>query len=345
MLSFRYNEREDIMKDKLELTDIEKGVQKDIGYIKEPKNMKEVVINKIAEMRENYTIQIPKGYNPTNALHSAWFIFEQDKKLQNASNSSIANSLLKMVALGLDPAKNQGYFIPYGNNVQFQPSYHGNAYVLKRDTGALTVFAQVVYEDDDFDFDVDLNTGSYRILKHKSSLKNMDSKKPVGAYATIQFDDERKNYTEIMTYDQILNAWSQSKSIQYAMRSGKDYYKDKTNVHYKFQEEMVKKTVLNRASKRFINSSDTLTNMNLINQYEHYDEHVNNDITDDNIDNLVDEKQATQTLDFDTVEDMAQSTNEQVQFDLDDNKEVIEEAEYKEAPKEIKESESWDVPF
>src|SRR5699024_12426710 len=101
-----------------------------------------------------------------------------------------------------------------------------------------------------------------------------------------------------MTYDQILNAWSQSKSIQYALKNGKDYYKDKTNIHYMFQEEMVKKTVLNRASKRFINSSDILTNMNLINQYEHYNEHANNDITHDTIDNHDDKKKFNQKLYF-----------------------------------------------
>lgn len=254
--------------------------------IANPKNMKDHVLNKIVDMQMTGGITLPAGYDPTNSLHNAWLIFEDNTKLMNASDHSKANALLKMVALGLDPSKQQGYFIPYGNNVQFQTSYHGNVHILKRDAGAISVNAQVVYKGDKFEFDIDPMTGKTRINKHSPTLESMNSKDPIAAYAVIHFEDASQNHVELMTFEQIKQAWLQSAMI----KDEKALENSKT--HNRFQEEMIRKTVINRAAKRFVNTTSVNTNAKLVQEIEQAERKQVFDAE-------VDEHQATEMLDFD----------------------------------------------
>lgn len=263
----------------------------EIQAIKDPKNIKDVVLNKVVNMQSTGGLSIPDGYNPTNSLHSAWLIFEGDKKLMNTSNTSKANALLKMVALGLDPGKTQGYFIPYAGHVQFQPSYHGNVMILKRDAGALTVNANVVYKGDEFKFEIDPKTGGRIVTKHEQTLESLDSKEPVGGWVTITFEDERLNHTEIMTYEQIKQAWMQS-----AMIKNEEGIK-RSKTHNDFQEEMIKKTVINRAAKRFVNTTGVSINHKLADKIDEKNRKV---VFDAEVQN----EQATESLDFDLTEQM-----------------------------------------
>ena len=160
----------------------------------------------------------------------------------------MAQALLGMVTQGLNPAKNQCYFIPYGNKMQIQRSYHGNIMMLKRDAGAKDVVAQIIYKGDSFKQELD-GTGRIKDIKHEQDFFNIDKDNIVGAYCTIVFDDDRDNYIEIMTIDQIKQAWMQSSMIRDEQALGK------SKTHNNFKEEMAKKTVINRAAKRYINSS------------------------------------------------------------------------------------------
>lgn len=63
-----------------------------------------------------------------------------------------------------------------------------------------------------------------------------------GAYAVVQFNDDTPNYIEIMSMPQIKRSWAKTRT------SG--------SVQKEFPEEMVKRTVINRACKLVINTSD-----------------------------------------------------------------------------------------
>lgn len=254
--------------------------------IENPKNIKDVVLNKVVNMQASGGLTVPEGYDPTNALHSAWLIFEGDNKLKATTDISKANALLKMVALGLDPGKMQGYFIPYKDVVQFQTSYHGNVMILKRDSGALAVNANVIYKGDDFKFVIDPKTGGRKVTKHEQTLESLDSKDPVGAWVEITFEDERLNHTEIMTFQQIKQAWMQSMMI----KDEEGIKRSKT--HNNFQEEMIKKTVINRAAKRFVNTTSVSFNNKLA---EQIDDKARKQVFDSEIQ----DEQAAEVLDFD----------------------------------------------
>lgn len=214
----------------------------------EEKNVSDNVLNKVRVLEAQGNLELPADYSPSNAMKQAWLQISQDNKLMACNDASKANALLDMVTQGLNPAKSQCYFIPYGNKMQLQRSYHGNIMLLKRDAGAKDVVAQVIYDGDTFKQELD-SVGRIKAIKHEQDFFNINKDKIVGAYCTIVFDDNRDNYIEIMTMDQIKQAWMQSSMIK------DEAALNRSKTHNNFKEEMAKKTVINRAAKRYINSS------------------------------------------------------------------------------------------
>jgi recombination protein RecT len=213
------------------------------------KDVVDVVGKKVQEFVSRGELHLPPNYSVENAMKSAWLIlqntFDKDKKpvLQVCTKDSIANALLDMAVQGLNPAKKQGYFIAYGKQLVFQRSYFGTMAVTKRVAGAKDIFAEVVYKGDEFEYQI--RNGNKVITKHAQRIENVDPNNIVAAYCTIVFDDDRQ-FTDIMTWAEIQKAWSKSK-----MNPDKE-----GSTHKEFAQEMCRKTVINRACKRYLNSSD-----------------------------------------------------------------------------------------
>ncbi|WP_164670935.1 recombinase RecT [Virgibacillus doumboii] len=221
------------------------------------KDTVDVVANKVKEFQEAGELHFPANYSPENAMKSAWLKLQEVKAksnngyvpvLQHCTKDSIANSLLDMVVQGLNPSKSQGYFIAYGKSLTFQRSYFGTMAVTKRVTGAKSIDPAVIYEGDDVEYET--VNGRIKNLKHKQKFGNINKENITGAYCVIDFGDGDV-YTELMTIDEIRQAWSQSQMW------GKDQKQEKKgSTHDNFKQEMAKKTVINRACKRYLNSSD-----------------------------------------------------------------------------------------
>lgn len=213
------------------------------------KDVIDVVQNKIQEFIQRGELHLPPNYSPYNAMKSAWLTLQSttDKNdkpaLQVCTKDSIANALLDMVIQGLNPSKKQCYFVVYGNRLVCMRSYFGSMALVKNIAGAKDVWAEVVYEGDEFEYEIRKNRK--HIVKHIQKIDNIKSGKIKAAYAVIEFDDGRPDYTEIMTIDQIKKAWAQ----------GQTYKEGGNGVHQKFDDQMCKKTVINRACKAYINSS------------------------------------------------------------------------------------------
>lgn len=213
------------------------------------KNITDGVLARIKDLQGQGDIALPKNYNCANALKSAFLILsetiDKDKKpvLQSCSKESICNSLLDMCIQGLSPAKKQCYFIPYGGKLQLSKSYLGNIAATKRLKGVKNVFANCIFEGDEFEYKLDLDTGLKKITKHEQSFENIDTSKIKGAYAVIVMEDGN-NYVEVMNINQIKNSWNQGAA------------KGNSGAHKNFTDEMAKKTVINRACKHFVSTSD-----------------------------------------------------------------------------------------
>lgn len=213
------------------------------------KNITDNVLARIKDLQGTGDIALPKNYNCANALKSAFLILsetvDRDKQpvLQSCSKESICNALLDMCIQGLSPAKKQCYFIPYGGKLQLSKSYLGNIAATKRLKGVKNIFANCIFEGDEFEYKLDLDTGLKKITKHEQSFENIDTNKIKGAYAVIVIEDG-DNYVEVMNINQIKNSWNQGAA------------KGNSGAHKNFTDEMAKKTVINRACKHFVSTSD-----------------------------------------------------------------------------------------
>lgn len=223
--------------------------------VAQQKQIADSVEQKVSQFVKGGQLDLPSDYSPGNAMRSAWLKLQEvqtkDYKpaLEVATKDSVANALLSMVVQGLNPEKNQGYFIMYGKKLIFQRSYFGTMAVTKRVTGANEIVGQVIYDGDDVTYD--MKNGKIKNLVHKQKFGNIDKSKIIGAYATIVMPNQDENYVELMTFDEIKQAWAQSPMW------GKGQTEPKSgSTHDKFAQEMAKKTVINRACKNFINSSD-----------------------------------------------------------------------------------------
>lgn len=237
------------------------------------KNVTDKVLTRIKELEVAGDITMPPQYSYANALKSAFLILSEtiDKNgksaLVSCSQPSIINALLDMTIQGLSPAKKQCYFIPFGGKLQLMKSYLGNIAATKRLKGVKNVFANVIYENDVFAYELDLKTGLKVITKHEQNFENIDISKIKGAYAIVVMEDGL-NYVEVMNINQIKSSWSMGKSYQYST-------KEKPSVHDKFTDEMAKKTVINRACKNFVCTSDDsdllIETMSRTNEYDEKD--------------------------------------------------------------------------
>ena len=198
------------------------------------------------DMLKDEGLALPANYNAQNALKAAYLRLQTVKDRQGnpaltvCTEPSIANALLDMAIQGLSPAKNQCYFIVYGNELQMQRSYFGTIAALKRLDSVEDIDAQVVHRGDKFEIGADEFCRTI-VTKFEPSFTNLD-KEIIGAFAFIKLANGRVDFT-VMTKAQIDTSWAQSRNRQ-------------NNVQKKFSDEMAKRTVLNRAAKMFINTSD-----------------------------------------------------------------------------------------
>ena len=219
----------------------------------------DVVAKNIQGYVDKGELFLPANYSAENAVKSAWLLLQdvtdRNRKpaLEVCTKPSIINALQDMIFQGLNPAKKQCYFIPYGNKLQMQRSYFGSMHLAKTVDPSITDFAyDVVYKNDEFEYEK--IRGKTVISKHKQKLENVDKGNIIAAYFSI-FRNDGSETTTIMTMREVEQAWRQS-----AINPFTDDGKLKANsTHGKFTADMAMKTVINKACKIVINASDDST--------------------------------------------------------------------------------------
>ena len=208
----------------------------------------DVVAAKIDSLATTGGLDLPHNYSVSNALTAAKLILSEvttkDGKpiLEACTKASIMTSLMKMVTQGLNPAKMQCYFIPYGDKLNFQRSYQGSIALAKRVANVKSVNSNVIFKGDSYETLIDASTGVKRLTKHEQKLEHRNDDAILGAYAVVVFEDGTSELEE-MTIQEIMKSWDQGQS------------KGGSPAHKNFKGEMAKKTVINRALKTLINSS------------------------------------------------------------------------------------------
>ena len=210
----------------------------------------EMVLSRVTQLQEANSIDLPKDYSASNAVRSAYLIISDMKDAktgvpitQVCTRDSIINAMFNMVSQGLSPQKRQCSFIQYGNKLHLQREYAGSVALAKRYGNLKDIHAQVIYEGDEAEFEIDTTTGRRKITKHVQKLENINLEKIKGAYAVIVFNDGTTD-VEVMTMAQIRKAWEQGST------------KGASPAHKNFTDQMAMKSVINRACKLLIATSD-----------------------------------------------------------------------------------------
>lgn len=109
----------------------------------------------------------------------------QNPKMMSCTTESFCAAMMQAAQLGLEPntSLGQAYLIPYGKQCQFILGYKGllqlawNTKLFKR------IDAQVVYENDEFDYEL----GLHQDLRHKPAPR--DRGDAIGYYAVYEMKD------------------------------------------------------------------------------------------------------------------------------------------------------------
>lgn len=227
-----------------------------VDYTTFKNRITESVMRKITDLQKHGGVTVPTGYSAANQIYLAFLKLSTmvDQKtsqliLPQVTPQSVANTLLTMCIKGLSLDKNQCAFIKRGNELTLQVQYQGNMMMAKR-YGADDPQAQVIYEGDDFEFEINPKTGKKVVTKHVQKLENIDNssngEKIRGAWCLVPYRDhpEKDPKVEIMTMAEIRQAWLQGAT------------NGQSPAHKNFPQEMAKRTVINRACKLFIQTAE-----------------------------------------------------------------------------------------
>lgn len=233
-----------------------KQIKPSLAMIK--KDVVDVVSQRINSLTDTGKLHLPHGYSAENALHSAWLKLQSvetksgELALHACTPDTVANSLLDMVIMGLNPAKDQNYFIAYGKALTCQISRWGwEALVLRiykaRGYSNAQVIAQTVYKADEFEYDIVL--GRKVIGKHSQKIENVTKRLEdiKAGYCIITSGGDLPDHTVIRTIDQIKQAWEASKT----WKPG-----EPGTFHEDTPDHAVCRTVIARACREIVNTSD-----------------------------------------------------------------------------------------
>ncbi|EYO15910.1 recombination protein RecT [Staphylococcus aureus DAR3847] len=234
------------------------------------------------------------------------------------------NALNNITQQGKKPKKKQDY-ITNDNKKQQQQRNHHKTMTVKKHAAAQEEINQEIKKEDK-EKKEKTKKGKIKEIKHKQDFGNRNKQNIIGAYATIVFKDERKNYTEIMTIEQIKQAWKQSQMIK--NEKAKQNAKKKKNP----KEEMAKKTVINRAAKRYINTS---TDSNLFKYAQESEQRQRKEVLDAEVEENANQEQ----LDFE------QPVLEEAQYTELENDKPIDVSDFEEIKEPATEKESEEEPF
>lgn len=187
--------------------------------------------------------------NPEKAKSELGFamqIFQGSPYLQKCEPQSILNAVVNVArtSITLNPVMRLAYLIPRKNKCVLEFSYMGLVAML-RDNGCIkSISAHIVYEDEEFDYDVAYNT-----IKHKPNFakteKEHNARAMVGVYS-------RATLLNGEVVFEFMPMWEVDK-----IKSMSDGSNSKYSAWNTWRDEMIKKSVIKRHFKMLISGNPT----------------------------------------------------------------------------------------
>jgi len=205
-----------------------------------------------SEWMQSLTTAYPKFQaitNPEKAKSELGFamqIFQGNTYLQKCEPQSILNAVVNVArtSITLNPVMRLAYLIPRKNKCVLEFSYMGLVAML-RDNGCIkSISAHIVYEDEEFDYDVAFNT-----IKHKPNFakteKEHNARETIGCYSRATLPNGEVVF-------EFMPMWEIDKVRSMSEGSGSKYSAWNT-----WRDEMIKKSVIKRHFKMLISGNPT----------------------------------------------------------------------------------------
>lgn len=201
----------------------------------------EDIRNNLARMKPQFKIALPAHINPDKFLRVVMTAIQVSPKIAQGDRSSLYAACTKAAQDGLLPDGKEAALVPFGSEITYMPMYAGILKKFRNSGDCKSIVAQIVYEKDDFEHWID-DEGEH--IKHKPDSLSDDRGDKKGFYA-IAITKDGGTYIEVMTLKQMAKVKNVSRS------------KDSNSGPWKnWPEEMEKKSVIRRLSKRLPMSSD-----------------------------------------------------------------------------------------
>jgi recombination protein RecT len=213
------------------------------------------------DMKPQIKNALPTHLKPERFFRIALTLWNNpaNDKLRACEPMSFIAALMTGLQLGLEPNTplGQAYLIPYGGYVQFQLGYRGMLALAYRTNEYEAIYAESVYPDDDFSYELGLN----KKLIHRPS--DDPEGEPKGYYAVYRL----KNGGYDFTY------WSRMR-VERHMKKYSKSYKSNDSAWVTAFDAMAKKTVLKQLLKT------APLSVELVEQFSH-DYAIRNRLSDD----------------------------------------------------------------
>ena len=196
----------------------------------------DAVRNDITKMQPQFKAALPSHVSVEKFQRVLITAVQQTPALLNADRRSLYAASMKAAQDGLLPDGREGAIVTFKDQAQWMPMVAG---IMKkvRNSGEISTWSvQAVKENDEFDYQL----GDEERIIHKPALK--DRGETIGVYSIVTMKDGEKS-REFMNVDDV-------KAIQKRSRSGN------SGPWISDFDEMAKKTVVRRHSKRLPMSTD-----------------------------------------------------------------------------------------
>lgn len=217
----------------------QQGIIKQTTEAKAVKASKPVTIKDyINQMQGEIAKALPKVMTPERFTRIALSAVSNTPELANCTPKSFLAAMMNAAQLGLEPNTplGQAYLIPYRNKgtleCQFQVGYKGLIDLAYRSGDVKTIQAHVVYEHDEFEYELGLEPK----LRHIPAKENRGE--PIWFYAVFKLINGGEGF-EVMSIEDVRN---------HAKKYSKSYSSSYSPWTTSF-EEMAKKTVIKKVLK------------------------------------------------------------------------------------------------
>ena len=174
------------------------------------KNQPKDLAATIIDLKPQIAAALPKHISADRIARIALTALRNNPRLAGCNPQSFLGSLMIASQLGLEPNTPLGqcYLIPYGNDCSFQIGYKGILELAYRTNLYQNVYAEAVYEGDDFSYTL----GFDKTLTHKPKAGSR-SGEPIAYYAVYKLKDGTGDFAVMYREEVLAHAKKFSKSF------------------------------------------------------------------------------------------------------------------------------------